>query len=121
MKILAVDDERISLMFLEDRFQKYGIDVRTAMDGFSALVVLEDYQPDLILLDNVMPKMSGRELAEKLKADERYKDIPIIMFSAVADADEREAAFEAGVADYILKPANFSEILQRISKVMEPK
>jgi DNA-binding response OmpR family regulator len=74
--------------------------------------------PDLVLLDNIMPRMSGWELTKILKADARYKEIPIIMFSALDDVKDKVEGFELGVDDYITKPFNFSEVLARIRAVL---
>jgi DNA-binding response OmpR family regulator len=75
---------------------------------------VKKFLPDLILLDNVMPKMSGWEVTKTLKNDPKYQDIPIIMFSALNDVKDKVAGFELGVDDYITKPFNFSEVLARI-------
>jgi DNA-binding response OmpR family regulator len=117
-KILIVDDERINLEFFELMLEKLGFVVEEAVDGVEALDKVKKFHPDLILLDNIMPKMSGWEVTKTLKADPKYREIPIIMFSALDDVKDKVAGFELGVDDYITKPFNFSEVLARIKAAL---
>ncbi|MDR0584920.1 MAG: response regulator [Treponema sp.] len=117
-KLLIVDDEQINLEFFEVMLSKLGFVVEEATDGVEALEKVKKFHPDLILLDNVMPRMSGWEVTKTLKADPKYKDIPIIMFSALDDVKDKVAGFELGVDDYITKPFNFSEVLARIKATL---
>ncbi|MDR1588242.1 MAG: response regulator [Treponema sp.] len=113
-KILIVDDERINLEFFELMLSKLGFVVEEANDGVEALEKVKKFYPDLILLDNIMPRMSGWEVTKTLKGNPKYREIPIIMFSALDDVKDKVAGFELGVDDYITKPFNFSEVLARI-------
>jgi DNA-binding response OmpR family regulator len=113
-KILIVDDDPVNLEFFQLMLSKLGFTVEEANDGLDALEKLKKFHPDLILLDNIMPRMSGWELTKNLKQDVKYKDIPIIMFSALDDVKDKLAGFELGVDDYITKPFNLSEVLARI-------
>jgi CheY-like chemotaxis protein len=97
---------------------KLGFIVEEAGDGVEALEKVKRFFPDLILLDNIMPKMSGWELTKILKTDPKYREIPIIMFSALDDVKDKVEGFELGVDDYITKPFNFSEVLARIKVVL---
>jgi CheY-like chemotaxis protein len=117
-KILIVDDEKINLEFFEVMLSKLGFIVEEANDGLEALEKVKKFQPHLILLDNVMPKMSGWEVTKTLKKDPKYSDISIIMFSALDDVKDKVAGFELGVDDYITKPFNFSEVLARIKATL---
>ncbi|MDR1238973.1 MAG: response regulator [Treponema sp.] len=117
-KILIVDDENINLEFFEVMLSKLGFIVEEANDGVEALDKVKRFFPDLILLDNIMPKMSGWEVTKILKGDPKYSGIPIIMFSALDDVKDKVAGFELGVDDYITKPFNFSEVLARIRAVL---
>ena len=117
-KILIVDDEKINLEFFEVMLSKLGFVVEEANDGEEALERVKKFHPDLILLDNVMPRMSGWEVTKILKGDGKYRDIPIIMFSALDDVKDKVAGFELGVDDYITKPFNFSEVLARIKATL---
>ena len=117
-KILIVDDEKINLEFFEVMLSKLGFVVEEANDGIEALEKVKKFLPDLILLDNVMPRMSGWEVTKSLKEDPKYREIPIIMFSALNDVKDKVAGFELGVDDYITKPFNFSEVLARIKAAL---
>jgi DNA-binding response OmpR family regulator len=117
-KILIVDDEKINLEFFEVMLSKLGFIVEEANDGVEALEKVKRFLPDLILLDNIMPKMSGWEVTKTLKNDPPYSEIPIIMFSALDDVKDKVAGFELGIDDYITKPFNFSEVLARIRAVL---
>jgi DNA-binding response OmpR family regulator len=117
-KILIVDDEQINLEFFEVMLSKLGFVVENANDGVEALEKVKTFLPDLILLDNIMPKMSGWEVTKTLKNDPQLSGIPIIMFSALDDVKDKVAGFELGIDDYITKPFNFSEVLARIRAVL---
>ncbi len=121
-KILIVDDEPMNLDFFDLMLSKLGFEVISADNGFDALEKVKELHPDLILLDNVMPKMSGWQVTRLLKEDEeykRYRDIPVIMFSAMDDVKDKIEGFELGVDDYITKPFNFSEVIARIRAVLK--
>jgi DNA-binding response OmpR family regulator len=117
-KILIVDDERMNLDFFEVMFSRLGFTVENATDGVEALEKVKKFHPNLILLDNIMPRMSGFEVTKHLKGDPKYRNIPIIMFSALDDVKDKVAGFDLGVDDYITKPFNFSEVLARIKAVL---
>jgi len=117
-KILVVDDDPINRDFFQLMLSKLGFTVEEAGDGIDALNKLKKFHPDLILLDNVMPRMSGFELTKTLKEDPKYREIPIIMFSALDDVQDKLTGFELGVDDYITKPFNFSEVLARIKAAL---
>jgi DNA-binding response OmpR family regulator len=117
-KILVVDDDPINRDFFQLMLSKLGFTVEEAGDGIDALGKLKKFHPDLILLDNIMPRMSGFELTKSLKEDTKYREIPIIMFSALDDVQDKLTGFELGVDDYITKPFNFSEVLARIKAAL---
>ncbi|MDR2784990.1 MAG: response regulator [Treponema sp.] len=117
-KILIVDDEQLNLDFFDVMLSKLGFIVEKAGDGLEALEKVKQFHPDLIILDNIMPKMSGWEVTKTLKKDAKYREIPIIMFSALGDVKDKVEGFELGVDDYITKPFNFSEVLARIRAVL---
>ena len=117
-KILVVDDDQVNLEFFQLMLSKLGFTVVEANDGVDALGKLKKFHPDIILLDNIMPKMSGFELTKNLKNDPKYRDIPIIMFSALDDVNDKLVGFELGIDDYITKPFNFNEVLARIKIVL---
>jgi DNA-binding response OmpR family regulator len=120
-KILIVDDEPINLEFFDVMLSKLGFQVEKAVDGEEALEKVRAGNPDLIILDNIMPKLSGWEVTRMLKHDpayRRYRGTPIIMFSAMNEVQDRIEGFEQGVDDYITKPFNFSEVLARVRAVL---
>lgn len=123
-KILIVDDESINLEFFDVMLSKLGFEVEKAVDGEEALEKVQNTSPDLIILDNIMPKLSGWEVTRLLKQDKAYRkfrNIPIIMFSAMNEVKDRIDGFELGVDDYITKPFNFSEVLARIRAVLRSR
>ena len=117
-KILIIDDETINLDFFDVMLSKLGFVVEKAEDGEEGLAKVRKFSPDLILLDNIMPKLSGWEVTKTLKADSKYREIPIIMLSALDDVKDKVEGFEMGVDDYITKPFNFTEVLARIRAVL---
>jgi DNA-binding response OmpR family regulator len=123
-KILIVDDEPINLEFIDVMLSKLGFQVEKAVDGEEALEKVQACNPDLIILDNIMPKLSGWEVTRMLKHDagyRKYRNTPIIMFSAMNEVKDRIEGFEQGVDDYITKPFNFSEVLARIRAVLRSR
>jgi DNA-binding response OmpR family regulator len=118
-KILMVDDEIINLEFFDVMLTNLGFIVEKAGNGIDALDKVKEFNPDLIILDNIMPKMSGWEVTKTLKADPKYQNIPIIMFSAMDDPKDKVEGYELGVDDYITKPYNFSVVLARIRSVLK--
>jgi CheY-like chemotaxis protein len=117
-KILIVDDEQINLEFFDLMLSKLGFVVEKAENGAEALEKVKHFYPDLIILDNIMPKVSGWEVTKTLKKDPAFREIPIIMFSALDDVKDKVEGFNLGVDDYITKPYNFSEVLARIRAVL---
>jgi len=122
--ILIVDDEPINLEFFDVMLSKLGFNVEKAESGEEALERIKERRPDLIVLDNIMPGLTGWEVTRKLKTDaefEEYRTVPIIMFSAMDSVEDKIEGFELGVDDYITKPFNFSEVLARIRAVLRSK
>jgi len=117
-KILIADDESINLDFFEVMLSKLGFVVEKCDNGLDVLEKVKKFHPDLIILDNIMPGMTGREISKNLKNDPNFKNISIIMLSALDDVKDKVAGFEAGVDDYITKPFNFTEVLARINAVL---
>jgi len=117
-KILIADDEAVNLDFFELMLSKLGFVVEKCDNGPDVLEKVKKFHPDLIILDNIMPGMTGREITKTLKNDPNYKDISIIMLSALDDVKDKVAGFEAGADDYITKPFNFTEVLARINATL---
>jgi DNA-binding response OmpR family regulator len=120
-RILLVDDEQINLEFFEVMLTKLGFETEKTDNGADALELVKRFKPDLIILDNVMPRLSGWEVTKIIKTSEDYRefaDTPIIMFSAMDDVKDKVEGLELGADDYITKPFNFSEVLARIRAVL---
>jgi DNA-binding response OmpR family regulator len=117
--ILVADDEKVNVDFFEVMLTKLGFDVETAYSGEEVFEKLKSFIPDLIILDLLMPKMSGFEVAKRLKADSKTREIPIIILTAVSDIRDKVDMLELGIEDYIMKPFNFIEILARIRNVLK--
>ncbi|MCL2764582.1 MAG: response regulator transcription factor [Treponema sp.] len=117
-KILIADDEAINLDFFEVMLSKLGFVVEKCDNGLDVLAKVKKFMPDLIILDNIMPGMTGREITKTLKKDQKFQNISIIMLSALDDVKDKVAGFEAGIDDYITKPFNFTEVLARINAVL---
>lgn len=102
--ILAVDDDEDNLLLLAYALEPLGCSLITAVDGLSALRIAQTYQPDLILLDILLPRMDGTEVAFQLKRDPKTQKIPVIAVTALASVKDQENILQAGCDDYISKP-----------------
>ena len=123
-RILLVDDEQINLEFFEVMLSKLGFETEKSDNGADALELVKRFKPDLIILDNVMPRLSGWEVTKIIKTSEEFRefaDTPIIMFSAMDDVKDKVEGLELGADDYITKPFNFSEVLARIRAVLRTR
>ena len=116
--ILAVDDDIDILELVEVSLTADGFNVITASDGRGALENARDYEPDLILLDLMMPEMDGFEVIEKLKSDAKTRTIPVIMLTAKAQTREKILGLQSGADDYITKPFQLDELTARIEAVL---
>ena len=119
-KILIVDDDKILSKILRDAFRADAYEVITAFDGEAGLSIALEQKPDLIMLDLVMPKLGGIEFLKKLRADERGKNIPVLVATQVSDLAKMSEGMELGVRGYIIK-ADYSikEILSQIEEVLK--
>ncbi|MGB3509969.1 MAG: response regulator [Microcoleaceae cyanobacterium] len=112
--ILIVDDQLSNLKILATLLKDNSYKVKKAIDGESALISIETDTPDLILLDIKMPDLNGYEVCERLKANPKTKDIPVIFISALNEVFDKVKAFEVGGIDYITKPFQEEEVLARV-------
>jgi DNA-binding response OmpR family regulator len=117
--ILVVEDDPVILRLLEVNFEMEGFGVLTAEDGQAGVEVARAETPDLVVSDIMMPKMSGLELLAALRADPATKDIPIILLSAKAQAADVTAGTEAGADDYVTKPFEPLELVERVNALLE--
>ncbi|MCK9160055.1 MAG: hybrid sensor histidine kinase/response regulator [Bacteroidaceae bacterium] len=113
-KILIVDDVVTNVMLLKILLSKEKYNIISASDGHSALLEIEKEVPDLILLDVMMPDMSGYDVAERLNKDDRYKEIPIIFLTALSNTTDVVKGFRVGGNDFISKPFNNEELMIRV-------
>jgi two-component system, OmpR family, alkaline phosphatase synthesis response regulator PhoP len=118
-KILIADDNPQILELLEAYLEPLALQIVLAADGQSALEVAQREQPDLILLDIMMPKRSGFEVCRLLKDDPRYRDIPIIMVTALNEFGDIERARECGAEDFLCKPVSKSQLLERVQSLLK--
>lgn len=118
-KVLIADDNPQILELLEAYLEPLGLRVRLAGDGEATLAAVEREEPDLILLDIMMPKRSGFEVCRLLKEDPRYHDIPIIMVTALHEIGDLERARECGGDDFLSKPVNKIELLARVQNLLK--
>ncbi len=116
--ILVVDDNEQNLELIQAYLEDLGCPVRTANDGQEALASVESDQPDVILLDVMMPRMSGFQACVRLKGTPRTRDIPIIMVTALNEVGDVERAVECGADDFLTKPVNKLELLTRVRSLM---
>ena len=120
-QILIVDDNPTNLDIFETRLATHGYDVITARDGEEGLAVAKERQPDLILLDIMMPKMDGIEVCRRLKDDPSLPFMPIILVTAKAEAKDVVAGLEAGGDEYLTKPVDHSALVARVKSMLRIK
>lgn len=113
-RILLVDDHEQNLELLEAYLEEVNANVTTAKDGLDALRMIQSDKPDLLLLDVMMPRMSGFQLAQKLRTDAATKDLPIILVTALGEESDIERARDLGIVDFITKPVNKVDLLNRV-------
>ena len=117
-KILVVDDQPDNVFILQDRLKRAGFEVIAAYEGETGIQKTIEEKPDLILLDIMMPDISGFDVCRRLVANEETKNIPIILVTALTDAEDIKEGFDAGAFDYIKKPFNRDEMLARINSAL---
>jgi two-component system cell cycle response regulator len=118
-KILVIDDLPENVFMLQDRLEHEGYEVITSYDGKSGIEKVRSEQPDLILLDVMMPDITGIEACKILVADKETAGIPIILVTAKAGADDTKEGLEAGAFDYIKKPFNKIELIARVKSALK--
>jgi CheY-like chemotaxis protein/anti-sigma regulatory factor (Ser/Thr protein kinase) len=113
-RILVVDDHPINIKLLQLKLERQGMHVSVAYNGRECLEIVEEANPDLILLDIMMPEMDGIEVCQRLKSNSATKTIPIIFITAKASKEGKLEGLDAGAVDYITKPVDLDETLARI-------
>ena len=118
-RVLVVDDESDVTELLQYRLEQEGYRVATLNDPLGFVVKVREFEPDLMLLDIMMPELSGIQLCRIVRADPSMKDIPVIFLSARGEVEDRIKGLEAGAEDYVSKPFNISELILRASKMLK--
>lgn len=113
-KILIVDDVEANLKVLSVSLTKKNMTVFTAISGEEALKMVDEYKPDVVLLDIAMPGMDGFEVCEQLKNHPEHQSIPIVFLSAKTEAEDIMKGFDLGAADYIVKPFSSEDVYSRL-------
>lgn len=117
-RILIADDNQQNCELLEAYLGDGSYDIVFAYDGRQTLDRVAEQTPDLILLDIMMPKLSGYEVCQRLKAEEATKDIPVLMVTALNEAGDIEKAVAAGCDDFLTKPVNSLELETRVRSLL---
>jgi CheY-like chemotaxis protein len=120
-RILVVDDEPDLISTIKCRLEWAKCHVITAANGKEGLQAAADEKPDLILLDNNMPEMTGPQMLERLKNDPDLKNIPVIMVTALCEPKDIAAVSSHGIAGYITKPFDFADLMNKITSILQNK
>jgi len=116
--VLVVDDSVTVRKVTTRLLERHGMEVRTAKDGVDAMEILQEYRPDVMLLDIEMPRMDGFEVATQMRHDSKLKDVPIIMITSRTGDKHKERAMAIGVTDYMGKPFQEEKLLGSINNIM---
>ncbi len=119
--ILVVDDNQQNLELLQAYLEDVDCKTISARDGLKALEIVNKKKPDLILLDVMMPKMSGFEVCKRIKNDPKSTDIPVIMVTALSEFGDIERAIDSGTDDFLSKPVNKLELITRVKTMLKLK
>ena len=117
-RILLVDDEPSIVKMVSKRLEVEGFEVLIAMDGREGLVKAQAENPDLIILDLMLPKLNGYEVCAMLKQDTRYQRIPIVLFTAKAQDKDEQLGMECGANAYVRKPFRAQELLEKVRSLI---
>lgn len=113
-RILIIDDTEFNRFMIQEVMEDNGFhNIRQAKDGIEGVDITREWQPDLVFLDLMMPRMDGFEYCETMRAEERFSDMPIIVQTALSSADQRARAFKVGATDLVTKPINPDELISR--------
>ena len=117
-KILLVDDNQQNLELIQAYLEALPVEIETARDGQEAMELIGANRPDLVLLDVMMPRMSGFEVCHKLKSNPGTREIVVIMVTALHEVADYERAVESGTDDFLSKPVNKLELLTRVRSLL---
>src|SRR5438093_3248915 len=116
--VLIVDDNSQNVELLQAFLESLPVRIVTAGDGVEALEKVQQHNPDLVLLDIMMPKMSGFQVCRRLKGDAKTRDIQVLMVTALNELGDIEQASECGTDDFVSKPVNKFELLTRVKSLL---
>jgi len=116
--VLIVDDNPQNVELLQAFLENLPVEILVAFDGVEALEKVEQHNPDLILLDVMMPRMSGFQVCRKIKSDPKTRDIQVLMVTALNELGDIEQASECGTDDFVSKPINKFELLTRVKSLL---
>ncbi len=117
-RILVVEDEEALSALLEYNLSKEGFTVSLSADGEDALITVEEEKPDLVLLDWMLPSLSGIEICRRIRARAETREIPVIMLTARGEEDDRIRGLDTGADDYLTKPFSVPELTARVRAVL---
>jgi two-component system, OmpR family, alkaline phosphatase synthesis response regulator PhoP len=120
-RILIADDNQQNAELLEAHLDGVGFDTKIAINGEDTLAAALDWKPDLILLDVMMPKLSGFEVCQRLRANAATRDVAVLMVTALDQPTDVERAVDVGTDDFITKPINKTELLLRVRAMLESR
>jgi len=118
MKILIVEDEPSMVELLRYNLESEGFEVNSALDGEEAWLSIEEQKPDMVLLDWMLPKLSGIEICRRLRRDQEFRNLPVIMITARGEESDRVRGLDVGADDYVSKPFSPAELMARIRAVL---
>jgi len=117
--ILVIDDSTTNNVLLVAIMEQFGYQTNTALSVKEAIICIEKKIPDLILLDLLMPKISGFQFLEQLKSDEKTRSIPVIVVSAITDEDSINRILKEGAADFIRKPVEIQNLVDQVNNLLK--
>ena len=119
--VLVVDDDPVIVRLLQVNFEMEGYTVLTAGDGQEAIDQVRNNRPDVVVCDIMMPKFNGLEVVEELQKDEATAGVPVLLLSAKAQTSEIQRGLDAGAADYVTKPFDPLELIERVQQVLDKR
>ena len=117
-KIFIIEDETSIIKLVQHNLEKEGFIVSSSENGNEGLKQLKKFEPNLLLLDWMLPDLSGIEICKHIRKDNKFKTLPIIMLTAKGEDEDKIKGLESGVDDYLTKPFSFKELLARIKAVL---
>ena len=117
-KIFIIEDEPSIIQLVQHNLEKNGFIVLSSVNGNDGLKELKKFQPDLLLLDWMLPDLSGIDICKNIRKDNSFKDLPIIMLTAKGEEEDKIKGLDSGIDDYLTKPFSFNELMARIKAVL---